>query len=873
MTAWETVRKLIERKDADGIAAFAAGLDKAERREVADNLPGHLAVLRTPNDPWRTVALYGLALRAAGAATIEGAAALATWLHRRDHSPRRTEDTAERTRLLTILQARPVEWQADLAGRLALKIRNSRSWGLGIVLELLRRTGAEPPAHDALVVGWVATTTPSEEAARPGSLLERMLPRIFEAEGVGRALESTQPDDPWIAELIADAGPARRETLLSGCVGRFLRGGSPTGLRYYGRLHEALKPTAEEIAPRARDYVRLLPAAPGPIAELALRHLRTLDDLDPFELAEALEGVLFRPERRPAESGLAWLEESVRRKPGLADDLAGALAVAFGHKTFEVRRRAVRLALNLAPGLSAESTAVIGGAVSGLPPELGAALAGVFGGEVAEAEEVFDDFVPGTPPDPIRPGPFPAPIESPEEIDTLFKSYEAYTWRNLERILAALVTLDLDRDMLTGDLRAGYVSIRRRWSNSMSWLNALHRTLHVRVGEHTLQSPPSFPAKLPDPSSVSPPVWLTLNRCAELFDALVTGNAPPVLLATPTRDDGRLDPGVFVDRLAACEAAGLPPLPADFQQALLRVARTVPADVLRRAAALTSPEGRQAGRWLADGGLPDPKVTLEWSAVHHTRSVRSLLPAATEPEGGDPAHAGSGPSPGDGGLRLFPMIDCPATGYALIDRILTDPRRCTCGMTNQRIEDFSSTLPGHRELNAAHLLVFLGDERYRRAYATREHLFTLVRSGGASGEVFSAVLARVILPDGFWQPMLQMLAEDGFPAGELAFQLAQRVKHGGESIKKLSDALEQFARKGAHHQVWPVTETVLRLLLPAEGEKAGTGLVHLITFAATLARWTDNRTEIPELAAFAARKGDTKVLREARAAHACLTRP
>nr|BFE77654.1 hypothetical protein GCM10020093_002550 [Planobispora longispora] len=72
-------------------------------------------------------------------------------------------------------------------------------------------------------------------------------------------------------------GRISRELLLSGCTGRFLRGGDATDLRFFARLHELLEPSEAEVAARARDYLRLLPVAPGPVAELALKHLRRLD--------------------------------------------------------------------------------------------------------------------------------------------------------------------------------------------------------------------------------------------------------------------------------------------------------------------------------------------------------------------------------------------------------------------------------------------------------------------------------------------------------------------------------------------------------------------------------------------------------------------
>ncbi|MFC7110969.1 hypothetical protein ACFQQB_67575 [Nonomuraea rubra] len=57
-------------------------------------------------------------------------------------------------------------------------------------------------------------------------------------------------------------------------MSRFLRGGEPQDLRFFVRLHTLLDPTPAESAPRVRDYLRLLPSAPGTVAELAAGQVR-----------------------------------------------------------------------------------------------------------------------------------------------------------------------------------------------------------------------------------------------------------------------------------------------------------------------------------------------------------------------------------------------------------------------------------------------------------------------------------------------------------------------------------------------------------------------------------------------------------------------
>ncbi|NUW29872.1 hypothetical protein HTZ77_00270 [Nonomuraea sp. SMC257] len=240
--AWPPVRDLIAAGDVPALVETLKALDEPARREVARELPGYVAEVR--RIVWDEVAAhdaradrarkerqdelarlyaagelsehqYNMAysmtwedgyedeevrpatdrwiepMRVAGAATIGGAAAVAAWVTRREFdlwidSPMELERTLEP--VLEVVAARPDAWQADLAVRLALRVRARRrplraDRVLELALALLRRTGATPPEHDPLVMGW------ARQAPRPGDPLTRhLVPRLFEAEGVGRVL-------------------------------------------------------------------------------------------------------------------------------------------------------------------------------------------------------------------------------------------------------------------------------------------------------------------------------------------------------------------------------------------------------------------------------------------------------------------------------------------------------------------------------------------------------------------------------------------------------------------------------------------------------------------------------------------------------------
>ncbi|MEV4188029.1 hypothetical protein AB0J28_42005, partial [Streptosporangium canum] len=89
--AWPGVRTAIAAGAPALVADAVLALDEAGRREVARELPGHIGVAReaiTARDRHRGVWTDGGAwiepMRVTGAGVLGGAAAVATWLYRRD---------------------------------------------------------------------------------------------------------------------------------------------------------------------------------------------------------------------------------------------------------------------------------------------------------------------------------------------------------------------------------------------------------------------------------------------------------------------------------------------------------------------------------------------------------------------------------------------------------------------------------------------------------------------------------------------------------------------------------------------------------------------------------------------------------------------
>ncbi|MEU7899700.1 DUF6493 family protein [Nonomuraea sp. NPDC049152] len=913
MSAWDNVRRHIERDDAAAVAALVMKMDPDDRRAVAGELPGYLSALRARAhvEQWATP------LRVAGAGTIGGAAGVVSWLHRRDFAPRWAvlHDTEL---LLDVLSSRSDSWLADLATRTALRIRAADDPGVPLALALLRRTGVTPPAHDPLVVAWVAEDVPHSAAAlRADPLLGALLPRLFEAEGVGRRLQHVKPTTAttpspatssqaislgatssggvsrgpapltgaqgsprplgggltasggslggsvvagdgsfvegvpagggsfgggvqaragWLDGLreLAAGSPTTRRLLLDGCVSRFLRGGAPQDLRFFARLHETLAPAPDEIQPRLRDYLRLLPSAAGPAAEVALAHLRAAE-LDPATITEALEAVLFRAESGLVRSGLTWLDQTMRHAADRADELIPSLAMALGHQSRPVQEHATRVALKHAARFSPIAAETIRTAGELLPPSLSARLAEGYGGEVV-AEEPFTPAE--LPPLPVLDA-FP---DIPATPTALVAVFHRTGWAAAERFLAGFVRLAasdraglrtaLESVAKLDDRYSGGLSEQALWFVDLAVELVKPRRIFKRR-RHWLTDPAS---------AAAPPFALVLRRCAEVYDALRNDTLPPLLLATPTRSDGLVDPWVFLDRL---EAVG-EPLLADFQQALLRLPRQVPAGVVERAAGLTSPAGRTAAAWLAAGGLADPASTVS-TLVSESRLYRD-----------DPTH------------RLVSTLEGAPTGLPEIDALARGTWHDA--FVVGAMDWWPGMLPSHREVLAAHLVPRLTS---RWPVGPGRWLEAIVRADGPAGPATAVLLAGALVDaqsrDKAVGALRQLAAVGAVPSAALGRRLAELIGEGEVSLKAVADVLEPAARKGAHLQVWEVFAELLPLLLPVQGARPMAGLAYLIERAGLVAGWAGARGEIRGLAAVAAGRGSSRFVTESRRLHTTLT--
>ncbi|MGW0804627.1 DUF7824 domain-containing protein [Nonomuraea sp. NPDC002799] len=977
---WGAVVAAIDTGDPERVAACVLALDDPARREVAAALPAYIAVAerraetrrqervtrherkseaawqehlrkttgrivhdherRRWDAPWNSPSPPSPdedwigPLRVAGAATIGSVMAVVNWLHRRDFQSRWNEAADTPAVLERVLATRPAAWQADFAVRAALRLRPNarrrrrRDDDAALALAMLRRTGATPPEHDPLLVAWVSRSPGTSADLRGDPLLDRLLPRMFDAEGVGRTLAGERPapdtapagvravPGTWLAALteLERDGTIGRDLLLDGCLRRFLRGGPAADLRFFVHLHELLAPAPGEVAARARDYLRLLPAAPGPVAEPALRQLRRLGTLDPAELSHALRALLLRPERKLVTAGLTWFDEVARDSGGDLDELAPALGHAFTCESSDVQGRAVRMAVKHAKRFTGTGAQAIRASIGLLPAELGETLSAVFGGETAAgtageraggtADQ--DGFTPVPLPRPEPAGPFPAPVRSVAELG---EWPDRAGWVATESWLAAIVRLHgSDREGLAAKLFGGRPPghpPERPWSLPWTWCREIVRLILTRAGSSATSpgAPPALVAasmattsaraatsgavsgaapsarvsapgvtaggwkggdagegRLPGPSGVSAPHLFLLRRFAEVHAAIEAGVAlPPYLLAEPTGRTGHVDAEELVERLAGYERSGVEAMPADLQQALLRLPREIAPEVVARAAALTSEAGRAAARWM-DGGRPDPVAEVGWmdGGAEEYRDDR------------EPARLG--------GVWLVPRLHVAPTGLPLIDGLFAHPGH---GRWEEGHGGFLPwwpyVMPSHREVVALHFLPLLLDQQAAPKMCPALAV-PLALAAGPAGEGLAIVQAYAAAdqswsdsPEERARTVVGPAARGDLAAEEVGRQLALLVRRASVRPGPAFATLENAAAQGAHREVWRIMTGFLPVFLPGPGERPHSRHAQGLAFALRAARWAGARGALPCVAEVAARRASSTFVREARRLHSYLS--
>lgn len=855
MNALQGILVRIDDGDIRGLVEFLNDLSDPARRVVARELPARLSERLHDRFEARDLAS---ACRVVGAAILGGAEQVAAWLNRRELRWVRAP-AADTEYVMSVLRRRPQEWRRDLAVRLVRRLRPATrspwpgvlmaaDWGLAAALVI--ETGAEPPENDAFVAGWSAHVAErkwrSEGALvlAEDPLFDHMLPRLFQAEGVGERLawdSSWRDGHPIIDELaaLADSGRVSRQVLLDGCVGRFLVTAEAAQVGPFVVLWRRLAPEVAEIP--VADLVRVLPSAPTPVVQLAVDELRRAHAagvLDDELFAEAVRALAYRPEKKHMTAAVKWMADAPEPTGGAA---VAALAPVFDVDTPALRERAVKVAVRLAPHADEPGRGAIREAATRLPADLRERVAAAFGAvEAAQAEVVSAPAVTAMPPPALAP-----PIVSAEELAAeLGRLWGPDQPARFERILAALVELThRDRQAVAAALRPWWLSYWRQPFDASSYRPMVSGSLenvrallpHCALAIVSPADSRELSAVLQNrrsawPTSDPSPERFVQRRFREVLSLFERDETIPVLLATPTSPTGHVAAEILIERMELLGDAE--PLEADFVQALLRLPREIDPALVVRAEKLPSRAGRRLAAWLRDGGLPDPTVTWELDTFEQS------------------AHA-----------RLTP----PGGVNELVAELCTlDPKPFSRDM-----QWWPAIMPSHREVVAAHVLQCLpffmdSSDGQVEVVASLAH---------GDGPVGIATASVIVIGMGHDRPTQRALAADAvitltahgqLPAADLGQAIGHLVRAEQVKLNRVTGILDEVMAAGAHAQVWAALAQALPMLLPGSDEKPRPGLGELLKVATEAATRTQARDDVPGLAEVAARKGQSLVVHEAR---------
>ncbi|MER5932524.1 hypothetical protein [Streptomyces sp. NPDC002054] len=372
-------------------------------------------------------------------------------------------------------------------------------------------------------------------------------------------------------------------------------------------------------------------------------------------------------------------------------------------------------------------------------------------------------------------------------------------------------------------------------------------------------------------------VRLVLNsRVEELCERLRHGGAPPMLLATASRESGALDPYDLVMRLTEYEQAGVRPGPADLGQALLRCGGgPADPDVVRAAEQLTLPEGARVAAWLRAGGLPQPG----WS--------REQEPGAPErPSRRRGARVGRRVLVGTGALEG--RGEFPRTFWPLF-RPFEPLIGCNHLLLDHRERHAAAALPWHPEIVAARLLTEVAAAADQGGEGGPEFLPALAGSAGPPGPAVHLALAYGLASahagdrEAAVRAVLHLAARGRLDGELLGREMAQLALLGTVKVPVVTASLAAAAGPpgapdgsggpgapgglgaGGAAAVWPVLAAALPPLLAAL--RTGTlGRVPpaLLDLAADCARHSAARGPIAEVTALAQRPGSAQSVRAAR---------
>jgi hypothetical protein len=639
---WAVLEAALERNSVEDVTGWVAGAAEVQRLAAFTELTSYVRRNKEQPSWWHPRKPAVLALAGIGCAPDARRATAAVFAH---GAWRKGTYVLPAESAVTVLRARPITWLPELAAGVVAGL-DARPWDEWPLADaLVREAGLPVPAEPSFAIGWwrhVHRGEHAHQALADDPWRPVLLPLVLRHEGFGEALAR---NGVWIEDTLrrlAAADPAAAGVVRSGCRIRLLLGGTPTAVRPYVRLHDAIPADTGDLAAGLTDYLSLLHSPHSTVAGLAQRALCAADEAGLLELdtlRDVAATMLARDEKKLRQTQQVWLRAAARRRPAHRAELLALLdpPPAAGQPQPQPAP-APHVPAPHVPALHRVST------VAELAEEVAALLHGDL--TPVTMERVMGGLVTGAAGDRTAAARALGPVVARQQdwLNPLWDMDQTLIW-------CALAVMG-GSPQLAAKARPAVADAQRR-TQAGGPLAPLH------------------------PHGDFTPAWLLQHRLAEI--AAHGPAAPvPVLLATPTEANGHLDPAELVGRLARYEQAGHEPWPTDLAQALLRLPRSADPAAAAAAGRLRSPAGIALARRLRDGH-PDPVATRVvqapnlWGVGPAARGVVALAP---------PADAGPVER------RLFTLI----------------PPQRVCRQPSGDPATWAAMMPSHREAVAAWLL-------------------------------------------------------------------------------------------------------------------------------------------------------------------------
>ncbi|WP_186315578.1 hypothetical protein [Catellatospora sichuanensis] len=809
----EELRRAVEAGDVAAVVGWVRRADEKQRRAAFADVAA--AARRQPEEwhAWRRQAQARIVALVGCASTAKKASAALNrsqmrWTLRETHPGP----------VLEALRVRQVPWLGEFAQLMADRLPVDGGWGWSghwrHVDALVRESGCAVPTGEAFVAGWIDAMRDASDpdaALRDSPYTAALIPMMFTHDGLGPRLDYLYENDargfmPALLRLGAGDAAVRRQ-LVEGCRSRLLRGGKPSALRAYTRMHEALAVSAHEAAAGAGDYARLVEAGNSTVAAMAQRVLRGVDEAGLLAwdtLRDVAEVALARPEKTLVKAQTTWLRQVARRQPEHTAEIATLLSGSASPVPAPVPvALPVPVPAPLGPPL---------GSVAELAEELAALLAG--DRSVPTVERVLAGIAHWR-------------VHDQEALAKVARRQadDGMGWwgRTAEQMREVLLTAAVAggrsdpwrqlADLFRTDGAVHAKALRKLRGNS----SGLHLVLAARLAEMSVQ----------------------LSR-----------HPVPLLMATPTHANGRLEPVELLRRLERAERDGWQPWALDFEQALLRLPRETDPRVVTAALRLRSPAGAAFARWIS-GPVPDPV------------SLRREQHADRKPSSQCWEHQPA--------VRRVVALKPPEHASPLVQEVMTIVRYDHPTWAAGHLEEpqlWAAALPSHREVVAASALPILAANADLDTEGGGLLLAHLAECGGPVGPAVALALAyglaarsatdRIAAVDG----LLGLAATGDLDTAAVGRELGELAAAGVLKVNRFASALDEAASAGAVGEVWRLAMAALPPLTALD--KARPGTADLMSLAVRCGRSSGATRLPPEVAALAARGGSSRLVGQAR---------